>query len=99
MVTISRTLLSKSVKWMGLFKPICRGPITSTSGDMYWMSLLAMLALDRLGNTNVFTSFPRKRVKVTHLDGKTRTTRWGYAQHHIAINIADGLYDDMKLLR
>lgn len=42
---------------------------------------------------------PRKQVKVTHLDGKTRTTRWAYAQHQIAINIADGVYDDMKLLR
>ena len=42
---------------------------------------------------------PRKQIKVTHLDGKTRTTRWGYAQHQIAINIADGLYDDLKLLR
>ena len=42
---------------------------------------------------------PRKQVKVTHLDGKTRTTRWGYAQYEIAKNIADGLYDDMKLLR
>ena len=30
---------------------------------VYWMSLLAMLALERLGNTRVFTSFPRKRVK------------------------------------
>lgn len=42
---------------------------------------------------------PRKQVKVTHLNGKTRTTRWAYAQHQIAINIADGVYDDMKLLR
>ena len=42
---------------------------------------------------------PRKQVKVTHLNGKTRTTRWAYAHHQIAINIADGVYDDMKLLR
>ena len=48
---------------MGLFRPICRGPITSTSGDMYWMSLLATLALERFGNTRVFTSLPRRRVK------------------------------------
>lgn len=42
---------------------------------------------------------PRKQVKVTHINGKTRTTRWAYAQHQIAINIAEGVYDDMKLLR
>ena len=42
---------------------------------------------------------PRKRVKVTHLNGETRGTRWAYPQHQIAMNIANGLYDDMKLLR
>ena len=42
---------------------------------------------------------PRKRVKVTHLNGETRGTRWAYPQHEIAMNIANGLYDDMKLLR
>ena len=42
---------------------------------------------------------PRKRVKVTHLNGETRGTRWAYPQHQIALNIANGLYDDMKLLR
>ena len=42
---------------------------------------------------------PRKKVHVTHLNGKTRGTRWAYPQHQIAMNIADGLYDNMKLLR
>lgn len=42
---------------------------------------------------------PRKRVKVTHMNGETRGTRWAYPQHEIAQNIADGMYDDMKLLR
>jgi len=42
---------------------------------------------------------PRKRVKVTLLNGETRGTRWAYPQHQIAMNIANGLYDDMKLLR
>jgi hypothetical protein len=42
---------------------------------------------------------PRKRVKVTHLNGETRGTRWAYPQHQIAMNIANGLYDDMKLMR
>ena len=42
---------------------------------------------------------PRKRVKVTLMSGETRGTRWAYPQHQIAMNIAEGLYDDMKLLR
>ena len=42
---------------------------------------------------------PRKRVKVTHLNGKTRKTRVTYPQHEIAMNIRNGVYDDMKLLR
>ena len=31
MFTISRTEASQSVKWIGLFNPICIGPITSVS--------------------------------------------------------------------
>ena len=42
---------------------------------------------------------PRKKVHVTHMNGETRGTRWAYPQHQIAMNIANGLYDDMKLLR
>ena len=42
---------------------------------------------------------PRKKIKVTHLNGETRGTNWAYPQHQIAMNIASGLYDDMKLLR
>jgi hypothetical protein len=42
---------------------------------------------------------PRKKVSVTCMDGKKRGTRWGYARFQIAKNIADGLYEDMKLLR
>ena len=42
---------------------------------------------------------PRKKVKVTHLDGTTRGTRYAYARFEIAQNIANGVYDDLKLLR
>ena len=42
---------------------------------------------------------PRKQVRVTHLNGKTRGTRFAYPRFKIAQNIVDGLYDDMKLLR
>lgn len=37
MLTISRTELSMSVKWIGLFSPIWIGPITSVS-LMFWIS-------------------------------------------------------------
>ncbi len=39
MFTMSRTELSKSVKWMGLFSPICIGPISSMSVFMACRSL------------------------------------------------------------
>lgn len=42
---------------------------------------------------------PHKRIKMTHLNGKTRKTRVTYPQHEIAMNIRNGVYDDMKLLR
>ena len=42
---------------------------------------------------------PRKQVRVTHLNGKTRGTRFAYTRFKIAQNIVDGVYDDMKLLR
>ena len=42
---------------------------------------------------------PRKKVTVTHLDGTTRGTRWAYPRYQIAQNIANGVYDDLKLLR
>lgn len=43
---------------------------------------------------------PRKKVRVEcTISGMKRKTRWGYAKLEIAKNIADGVYDDMKLLR
>lgn len=42
---------------------------------------------------------PRKKVTVTHMDGTSRGTRWAYARYEIAQNIAEGVYDDLKLLR
>ena len=43
---------------------------------------------------------PRKKVHVEcTISGEKRGTRWAYPQHQIAMNIANGLYDDMKLLR
>ena len=43
---------------------------------------------------------PRKKVNVEcTISGAKRGTRWAYARFQIAKNIADGVYDDMKLLR
>ena len=44
---------------------------------------------------------PRKKVNVTEtISGKTRKgKRWAYPRFQIAQNIADGVYDDLKLLR
>lgn len=42
---------------------------------------------------------PRKRISITTLDGKTRSTRWAYPQHEIAENLRNGCYNDLKLLR
>ena len=39
MFTMSLTLESKSVKWIGLLSPICIGPMTSVSGEKALMSL------------------------------------------------------------
>lgn len=43
--------------------------------------------------------FPRKRMKFTGSNGKTHTTRWAYPVHQIAMNIANGMYDDLHLLK
>jgi len=43
---------------------------------------------------------PRKKVNLEcTISGEKRGTRWAYPQHQIAMNIANGMYDDMKLLR
>ena len=39
MLTMSRTLLSKSVKWIGLLSPICNGPIISMSSALMAWSI------------------------------------------------------------
>ena len=43
---------------------------------------------------------PRKKVNVEcTISGEKRGTHWAYPQHEIAMNIRNGVYDDMKLLR
>lgn len=43
---------------------------------------------------------PRKKVHVTEtISGKKRGSHWAYPRFEIAQNIANGMYDDLKLLR
>ena len=43
---------------------------------------------------------PRKKVNVEcTISGEKRGTHWAYPQHEIAMNIRNGVYDDLKLLR
>ena len=42
---------------------------------------------------------PRRRVTVTGMDGKSHATRWAYPKHEIAANIADGVYENIKILK
>ena len=43
--------------------------------------------------------FPRKKIQLTGTNGKTYTTHYGYALHQIALNIANGVYDDLKVFK
>lgn len=43
--------------------------------------------------------FPRKRIKITGADGKQIQTHWAYPRFEIARNIAEGVYDDLKVMR
>lgn len=42
---------------------------------------------------------PRRRVTVTGIDGVSHSSHWAYPQHEIAIGIAEGRYDDLRVLR
>lgn len=43
--------------------------------------------------------FPRRRITIRGLNGKKITTHYGYAQHEIAMNIANGMYDDLAVMK
>ena len=43
--------------------------------------------------------FPRKKISMTGTNGVTRSTRWAYPRHEIAMNIAKGVYDDVRVLK
>jgi hypothetical protein len=43
--------------------------------------------------------FPRKKLTFRGTNGKSISTRYGYAQHEIAMNIANGVYDDLLVMK
>ena len=43
--------------------------------------------------------FPRKRIRMTGMNGVTKSTHWAYPRYEIATNIARGVYDDLKVMR
>ena len=43
--------------------------------------------------------FPRKKITMTGINGVTKSTHWAYPRYQIAMNIANGLYDDLKVLK
>lgn len=43
--------------------------------------------------------FPRKKLRITGTDGKPITSQWAYPRFQIAKNIAEGMYDDIKVMK
>ena len=43
--------------------------------------------------------FPRKKITMTGTNGVTKSTHWAYPRYEIALNIAHGVYDDLKVMR
>ena len=43
--------------------------------------------------------FPRKRIRMTGMNGVTKKTRWAYPRYEIATNITKGVYDNLMVMR
>lgn len=43
--------------------------------------------------------FPRKRITMTGINGVTRSTHWAYPRYQIAANIANGMYDELRIMK
>lgn len=41
--------------------------------------------------------FPRKRITIEGKNGVRQSTRWAYPRYEIAMNIAKGMYDELKV--
>ena len=43
--------------------------------------------------------FPRKRITMVGMNGVPKSTHWAYPRYQIAQNIADGVYDHLKVMK
>ncbi len=43
--------------------------------------------------------FPRRRITMTGMNGVTKSTHWAYPRHEIAMNIANGMYDNIEVMK
>jgi len=43
--------------------------------------------------------FPRKRITMTGMNGVPKSTHWAYPRYEIAMNIANGVYDNLKVMK
>ena len=43
--------------------------------------------------------FPRKRIKMVGMNGGEKSTHWAYPRYEIAMNIANGMYDELKVMK
>ena len=43
--------------------------------------------------------FPRKRITMTGMNGVPKSTHWAYPRFEIAMNIANGLYENLKVMK
>ena len=43
--------------------------------------------------------FPRKRITMTGMNGVPKSTHWAYPRFEIAMNIANGVYDKIEVMK
>ena len=43
--------------------------------------------------------FPRKRITMTGMNDESKSTHWAYPRFEIAMNIANGVYDNLKVMK
>jgi len=43
--------------------------------------------------------FPRKRITMTGMNGVSKSSHWAYPRFEIAMNIANGVYDNLKVMK
>ena len=43
--------------------------------------------------------FPRKKITMVGMNGVPKSTHWAYPRYEIAMNIANGMYDELKVMK